>query len=164
MPRPSDNLFWEQLLTAKHRSIPAAAGDIVARVGFFWIVLDRNGRDAILADVITLADAEHYGEVLTHPGGHYDYWEAMRSRGPAWLRGRNLTTLLLRTEYDDWPRGRVVYSIKAARPGVYADPRVNTKARRKLIQAAFQISDPDFVIRPDSHYQPSPPSNMRNDQ
>lgn len=125
--------------------------------------MDRNGRDAILADAIRLADAEHYGKVLTHPGGHYDYWEAMKQRGPAWLRGRNLSTLLLQTEYEDWPRGRVVYSIKDTRSIAYADPRVRTKVRIELVRAAFQIPDADFVMRKDSHYRPSLPSIMPDD-
>ncbi|ESX51845.1 hypothetical protein X760_31320 [Mesorhizobium sp. LSHC422A00] len=133
-------------------------------MGFFWIVVDRIGHDAILADAIGLADAEQYGEVLTHPGGHYDYWETMKQRGPTWLRARNVSASLLQTDYEDWPRGRVVYSIRDNRPIVYADPRVKTKSRIELVRAAFQIPDADHVIRKDSHYRPSLPSIMPDDE
>ncbi|ESZ56656.1 hypothetical protein X727_32845 [Mesorhizobium sp. L103C119B0] len=132
-------------------------------MGFFWIVVDRNGLDAILADTIGLADAEHYGELLTHPGGHYDYWEAMKKRGPIWLRARNLSTLLLQTEYEVWPRGRVVYSLNETRAIVYADPRIRTKRRIELVRAAFQTPHADLVIRKDSHYRPSMPFIVPDD-
>ncbi|TPI65546.1 hypothetical protein FJ420_11760 [Mesorhizobium sp. B3-1-3] len=129
-------------------------------MGFFWIVVDRNCRDAILADAIGLADAEHYGELLTHPGGHFDYWETMKQRGPAWLRGKKLSAQLLQTEYEDWPRGRVVFSPNEACFFVYADARIKTRARIALVRAAFQISDVNLMIREDSHYRPLSPSIM----
>jgi hypothetical protein len=43
------------------------------------------------SESLELAEAEPYGDALTHPGGHYDFWEAMKARGPAWLRARNLS-------------------------------------------------------------------------
>lgn len=120
--------------------------------------MNRDGRDALLCNAIELSDAEHYGEVLTHPGGHYEYWEAMKQRGPAWLRARNLSAELLRTEYEDWPRGRVVYHVKKAKFITYADPRVRTGARIALVRTAFRMADIKLVVREDSHYRLPPPS------
>ena len=63
-----------------------AHGVLQGKVGFFWIVPGRNGRDELLGEAIDLAQAERYGDALTHPKGHYEFWETMRKRGPAFLR------------------------------------------------------------------------------
>ncbi|RWD31630.1 MAG: hypothetical protein EOS22_04200 [Mesorhizobium sp.] len=126
-------------------------------MGYFWLLIDREGRDAILADTLELAGAETYGELLTHPGGHYHFWEKMRRRGPAWLRARNLPAALLSSEYEDWPRGRVVYSPSQDSFLAYADPRIQTPTRIALVRKRFQISGSNFVISGDSHYR-SPPT------
>jgi len=133
-------------------------------VGYFWLLVDRAGRDAILADTLDLADAETYDELLTHPGGHCDFWEKMKRRGPAWLRARNLSAALLSTEYEDWPRGRVVYSPSQDRFYIYADPRIQTPARIALVRERFQIFGSNFVISGDSHYRPPPASVIEDDE
>lgn len=124
------------------------------RVGYFWLVVDRQGCDVILADTLDLAGAETYGELLTHPCGHYEFWEKMKRRGPAWLRARNLSAALLSTEYEDWPRGRVVYSPSQDRFYIYVDHRIQTPARIALVRDKFQISGSEVVISGDSHYRP----------
>ncbi|OBQ92527.1 hypothetical protein A9K66_10795 [Mesorhizobium sp. AA23] len=128
------------------------------KVGYFWLLVDRDGCDAILADTLDLAGAETYGELLTHPCGHYDFWEKMKRRGPAWLRARNLSAALLSTEYEDWPRGRVVYSPSQDRFYIYADSRIQTPARIALVRQRFQISGSNVAISGDSHYRPPPAS------
>lgn len=131
-------------------------------MGYFWIVADRAGRDAILGEALDLADAETYGELLTHPGGHYDYWEKMKRRGAAWLRARNLSAVLLSTEYEDWPRGRVVYWPSQDRFIAYTDPRIQTPSRIALIREMFQLSGID--LSGDSHYRPPPASIIEGNE
>ncbi|TIP23203.1 MAG: hypothetical protein E5X67_34395 [Mesorhizobium sp.] len=127
------------------------------KVGFFWIVPDRLGQDAIFGDCIELATAEVYGEALTHPGGHYDFWNDMKARGPAWLRARNLSGGLLATEYEDWPRGRLVFY--AAQNGftLYSDRRILTPLRLALVRSMFQVSEHRVDLKSDSHYVPAGP-------
>jgi hypothetical protein len=47
-------------------------------VGIFWGM--RNARDiSLITDKTDLSNAEPYGEFLTHPKGHYEFWEELRS-------------------------------------------------------------------------------------
>src|SRR5262245_40618640 len=119
------------------------------KVGFFWVVSDRSGRDKLLAESLELSEAEPYGGALTHPGGHYDFWEAMQARGPAWLRARNLSVALLRTEYEDWPRGRVVFHLDKLRFSLLVDRRLRIASRLSMIQKEFRLPDSHFDIGTD---------------
>ncbi|RUV98960.1 MULTISPECIES: hypothetical protein [unclassified Mesorhizobium] len=134
----------------------AQQGAPKGKVGFFWIVPNRPGEDAILGDGIELTNAETYGEALTHPGGHYEFWENMKARGPAWLRARNVSGALLSTEYEDWPRGRVNFFPKTNRFLLLADPRIMTTSRIDLVRAMFELGDLDVDIDRDGHYRPAP--------
>ncbi|RWB73239.1 MULTISPECIES: hypothetical protein [unclassified Mesorhizobium] len=134
------------------------------QVGYFWLLVDREGHDAIFADTLDLASAETYGELLTHPGGHYVFWEKMKRRGSAWLRARNLPAALLSSEYEDWPRGRVVYSPSQECFFVYADARIQTPSRIALVTERFQISGSNVVISGDSHYRPPPASIVEDSE
>ncbi|MET2829309.1 hypothetical protein [Mesorhizobium shangrilense] len=124
------------------------------KVGFFWIVPDRLGHDAILGEAFDLAKAETYGEALTHPLGHYDYWTLMKARGPAWLRARNLSGSLLTTEYEDWPRGRLVFFPAQERFTLLADRRIFRSSRLNLVWAMFQVAEHRVDLRRDGHYMP----------
>jgi hypothetical protein len=124
------------------------------KVGFFWVVPDRSGEDTVLGEALDLMKAEHYGESLTHPEGHYDFWEAMQIKGPAFLRAGGLSAALLATEYEDWPRGRVVFSLKTQRFTLLADRRLRTLARISAIRTFFNLPDGTFDIRSDGHYVP----------
>ncbi len=73
-------------------------------VGIFWWV---NG--ALVIDRSTLGEAEPYGDCLTHAAGHYERWQEWQALGPARLAGKGFPAEIAWTEYDDWPRGRVVY-------------------------------------------------------
>ena len=132
-------------------SLPPTLVD--GKVGFFWVVSDRAGRDKLLADSLELQDAELYGSALTHPGGHHDFWEAMRARGPAWLHARDLSAALLRTEYEDWPRGRIVFHVDRLRFALMADWRLQTPTRLALIREEFRLPAGDYDISGDEHYR-----------
>jgi hypothetical protein len=124
------------------------------KVGFFWVVSDRSGRDKLLAESLALVEAEPYGDAITHPGGHYDFWEAMKARGPACLRARNLSGALLRTEYEDWPRGRVVFHTDKLRFALMLDHRLRTPSRMAMIQKEFRLPDGHYDVSSDGHYRP----------
>ncbi|TPI59857.1 hypothetical protein FJ420_21330 [Mesorhizobium sp. B3-1-3] len=125
-----------------------------AKIGLFWIVDDRSGRDTCLAEAIDISKGEVYGPSIVSPRGHYTFWSEMQRRGPGWLRSRGLSAALLATEYEDWPRGRVSYSIDAERLILMADRRLHTPSRIALIKQAFALRDGYFDVRSDSHYQP----------
>ncbi len=64
------------------------------RVGIFWLL-----RDKLLFDTTPLNEAEPYGDHLTHPGSHIDVWEQFQRLGQAPRE----------SEYEEYPRGRVMY-------------------------------------------------------
>jgi hypothetical protein len=57
-------------------------------VGIYWGVPNQPGEISIVIDVSVLAEAEPYGDFLSHPRGHYDVWEAWRRLGPTRLARR----------------------------------------------------------------------------
>jgi hypothetical protein len=75
-------------------------------VGIFWLL---NGK--LLIDSVPLGEAEPYGDHLTHPRSHIDVWEQWRLGGkvPA------------ESEYEEFPRGRVMYNTKTQRFTLLAD-------------------------------------------
>jgi len=65
-----------------------------SRVGIFWLV-----RNKLLFDTTPLNEVEPYGDHLTHPRSHIDVWEQFQRLGQAPRE----------SEYEEYPRGRVMY-------------------------------------------------------
>jgi len=59
--------------------------------------------------------------MLTTEMGHYDFWSAPVRRGMQGLREAGLPTAPVWSEYEEWPRGRVLYDCNARRFVVRAD-------------------------------------------
>ena len=117
-------------------------------VGIFWRVAD-----CLVLDRSVLAEAEPYGDCLTHPGGHYERWEAWQAlRVPA-LRAAGLPAEIAESEYDDWPRGRVVYEVSARRFVLYADRRLHAREIIELLRTTFGLQDATVAVRADPHYR-----------
>jgi hypothetical protein len=75
-------------------------------VGIFWVV-----RGKLVTDSTALSDGEPYGDNLTHPRSHIDVWEQ-------WRLGSKVPG---ESEYEDSPRGRVVFNTKTRRFSLMAD-------------------------------------------
>src|SRR5215218_34577 len=97
------------------------AGPAEPSVAIFWAMPDDTGRRTLVLDRIGLAEAEPYGDCLTHPRGHYKVWEAWRKLGPSGLTRRNLPTAIAWHEYEHFPRGRIVFRVPDQRFMIYAD-------------------------------------------
>lgn len=122
------------------------------KVGFFWLVPSRLGGDQALGDALSLKKAERYGEALTHPTGHYEFWQEMQKRGPAWLRARNVSGSILANEYEDWPRGRVTYQVDSQRYNVLAHPSIFRPSRLVLVIEMFNLQRQSVALATDLHY------------
>lgn len=121
-------------------------------LGIFWGV--RNGGHIqLVTDTTPLAEGERYGGFLTHSGGHFDVWEAWRKLGPAGLAKRGLPAVIASYEYEDFPRGRVVYHTLTRRFTVYADRRLQSRAMVASILDAFRVLPQQCSIRSDEHYR-----------
>ena len=122
-------------------------------VGIFWGV--RNGRELKLTDHTPLSQAEAYGEALTHPRGHSEVWDALRHLGAAEAAGIRLPAAISCSEYDEHPRGRIVYDTITDTFILYADRRLQTSAFLAQVIAAFCLPVARTVVRSDSHYRRS---------
>ena len=107
-------------------------------IGIVYLV-----RGKLLIDSTPLAQAGHYGEFAIHEGDHIEYWaELIRS-------GR-----VPNSEYEEFPRGRVAYDIKAGKFTLLADRCILTrKSIVGKILSRLQIPLEDAEINTDSHYR-----------
>ncbi|WP_428392763.1 hypothetical protein [Lichenicoccus sp.] len=121
-------------------------------VGIFWGV-PMNGDHVLVIDTTALSKGESYGEFLTHPKGHYEVWEAWRRQGAASLAERGLPACIAWQEYEDCPRGRVVYHRPTGLFTIYADPFLQPTKVVARIVAAFALAGMRREVRGDAHYR-----------
>ena len=119
----------------------------VPSVGIFWRI-----ENLLLVDRSDLSAAEPYGDSLTHAEGHYDQWERWRSQGPRRLAELGYPGAIITSQYDDWPRGRVVYGRRADRFIIYADRRLHSAQTVEVILTAFGLRGQDWQLLTDAHY------------
>ena len=118
------------------------------RVGIFWVL---NGEPLI--DSALLSDAEPYGDHLTHPRGHAELWERWQGKGAASPD----------MEYDEPPRGRVMYNTKTRRFTLLADKCI-LKDNRVISKIMSQLHLPrNTEMGTDSHYRCSTCLRPRSD-
>lgn len=84
--------------------------------------------------------------MLTCPHGHYEVWEEWRRRGD--------NCLVAESEYEEWPRGRVVYDTVNGRFVLYADPQIFRRPDLiARVREIFALPDVQTDPKPDSHYR-----------
>jgi len=120
------------------------------RIGIFWVVASKPGTPELLAVGCKLADAEPYGDCLTYAEGHYETWES-------WRTDRNLDpalrAVICSSEYEDWPRGRIVFLSAENRFTLYADRKLMAAKTITRICAHFSLPVDRTSIEGDFHYQ-----------
>lgn len=121
-------------------------------VGIFWGVPD-GGRTVLVIDRTTLAQAEPYGDCLTHPRGHHEVWEAWRRLGATALRRSGLPPAIASHEYEAFPRGRVVYLRGPALFTLYADRRLQWPETVGELVRLFGLTGQTHTVRSDAHYR-----------
>lgn len=121
-----------------------------AMVGIFWLIETAGGITHLLSEGVTLAQAEAYGDFLTFGPGHYDVWNGWRRRNTL---GRDVSVLIRTDEYEDWPRGRVVFDGPKNQFVIYADRKLLTPTRIADICSRFHLGRMPFESRTDAHYR-----------
>ncbi len=111
----------------------------VASVGIFFGAMHK-GEPVILYEGTAVAEAEDYDFCKTHAGGHFEAWEASRR------------VLSLHGEYDDFPRGRIVYDQRSDVFNVYLDRALDVPAFRRALMHYFALPEGSVVFRYDAHY------------
>ena len=104
----------------------------------------------LVIDRSTLEEAEPYGDRLTHAAGHYERWENWRELGAERLRALGFPDRIASTEYDEWPRGRIVYETPAKRFVLYADRRLQEPGTIDALKRAFDLLEAEVVVMSDS--------------
>ena len=122
-------------------------------VAIFWGIRDKENRTVLLLDKTTIDRGEIYGEFVTHPTGHYEFWDGLSKLGASVLIDRGLPTSPAWHEYEDFPRGRVVYRPRDKRFVIYADRRLQTQKFIEQLVTALCIPDGSYVVRSDPHYR-----------
>jgi hypothetical protein len=117
-------------------------------VGIFWRV-----NDVLVVDRSTLDEGEPYGDCIGHAAGHYDRWEEWRALGAARLNAAGYPADIVPTEYDQWPRGRIVYETPARRFVLYADRRLQKPGIIDALKTAFGLKQAEVIVRSDAHYR-----------
>jgi hypothetical protein len=117
-------------------------------VGIFWRV---NG--VLVIDRSTLDEADSYGDCITHAAGHYERWQEWQTLGIARLAATGYPDLILSSEYDQWPRGWIVYEVPARRFVLYADRRLQKPGIIDALKAVFGLDLAEVIVRGDAHYR-----------
>ena len=107
-------------------------------VGIFWLINDR-----LLFDSTPIRKAETDIHFKIHSGDHYSVWEALQriGRAPAEI------------EYEELPRGRVMFDMKTQKFTILAD-RCILKRADLVGKIRVELNLPkDTNVGTDSHYR-----------
>ena len=109
------------------------------QIGIFWLV-DRK----LLIDSTLLSAAEEYEDFRIHSGNHVSVWEKFQQNGTA---PREM-------EYEEAPRGRVMYNTKTQRFTLLADKCI-LKDKRIVSKMISEMNLPSKNTDKgtDSHYR-----------
>ena len=107
-------------------------------VGIFWLIGHR-----LIIDASSLNEAEAYGDCLGHRRSHVDYWEVLRKNG----------IVDPRSEYDEFPRGRVTFNTKKNETYLLAD-RCIRRDSSKVTEIIRSLHLPkNTIVDSDPHYR-----------
>jgi len=123
-------------------------------VGIFWGISIDGGGMVLLADKMSVDQAESYGDSITHATGHAEFWEGLSHLGAAGLKKRGLPTAPAWQPYEAVPRGRVVFWPNKQLFIIYADRRLHGVAFVARIVDEFAIPAGRYEVRSDDHYRP----------
>lgn len=113
--------------------------DAVPCVGIFWFVMCA-GQPELLICSTRWPEAEDYGDFKTEPMAHYEFWPLLKRK------------LNLIGEYEDWPRGRVVYDMRQDRFIVYIDRQLAGQPFKARLLARFLLPPEKTSFAFDAHY------------
>jgi hypothetical protein len=120
------------------------------RVGIFWLV---DGEP--LVDGTPLRAAEDYGDFKTHPRSHLEAWSLLQQNGIAPPE----------VEYEEFPRGRVMYNPTTRRFTLLAD-RCILRDKNVVAKIMLEMNLPNRNTDKgtDAHYRCSACLRSRSDR
>ena len=121
-------------------------------VGPFWIVEDR-GRAVLIAHAVLLTEAVPYGNMLTVELGHSEFWSKLACCGGRSLNAGGIPSAPIWSEYEEWPRGRVLYDCLAQVFVIRADRQLLAGPFMRLVTDRFCIPVEGTNVLLDDHYR-----------
>jgi hypothetical protein len=109
-----------------------------------------NAVSARAAHLVRVLRIRPCGDCLTYGPGHYktwDHWRRDRTVEPA------LRAIVQSYEYEDWPRGRIVFDRARDLFIIYADRKLLTPAIIARIATQFHLPKERTEVTSDWHYQ-----------
>jgi hypothetical protein len=120
------------------------------RLGIFWVARGQAGGARLIATGCALLEAEPYGDCFTYGPGHYEIWRK-------WRRDRALDAelrLIVQTsEYEDWPRGRIVLNRPKDCFVLFTDHKLMRSETIARIRDSFDLPAERTVVEGDAHYR-----------
>lgn len=108
------------------------------RVGIFFLVSEK-----LLFETTPMMQGEEYGSCRTHSRGHPEFWDELVRAGT-----------VPDSEYDEYPRGRVVFDSGIQQYTIYADRCIlKDKSLITRILREMQLPKNHAVTATDSHYR-----------
>jgi hypothetical protein len=127
-------------------------------VGIFWVVETGPAEVRLLTAGCSLAAAEPYGDFLTFADGHHEVWESWRKINEP---NAALRALVRTFEYEEWPRGRIVFDRVKKHFILYVDHKLMPPETIAKIQARFALPPDKTSVETDFHYQsPETPGRL----
>lgn len=113
----------------------------MAAVGVFWIYKNQLfGKPSPLDNGV-----EGVPNLIDSPDNHADIWDTEQP-------GQKCFPELIHREYQDIPRGRVLFDKRRKKSIVYMDRTLMTATNRRRIAELFELTLEDVIWRKDSHY------------
>jgi hypothetical protein len=112
--------------------------DRTPKVGIIFLVGHK-----LLIDATPVSDAEDYGEFKIHDLGHDRYWDRLVKK-----------SVVPGSDYEEYPRGRVVFNKKTHQHTLYLDRCILKKLGVvKKIMSEMSLPPNNTKISRDEHYR-----------
>lgn len=138
-----DRIFLKNTEKAFHESKKLTES---AEVGLFWVDKLKN---KVYGDGVPISQAEIFGrgtinQFAVHPSCHYDLWKEIKETNPRWKN----------REYEDLPRGRVVFKFEPNNNHfiTFSSPGIKGKKYEEKIKDFFGLPSDTQFRYDDDHY------------
>ena len=107
-------------------------------IGIFWIYQEQ-----IFAKTVPVDSVMPIAGYVDSDFAHYTVWDEIVRRHPE----------VYLYEYEEVPRGRVVFDIDKTQYIVYAHPNIiENEKKRTLVIETFKLHENTVLFKPDEHY------------
>lgn len=108
-------------------------------IGIFWFYKDEV---IGIAHEFSLHEADSIG-LIDSQYAHMDYWEKLKLQIPG----------LEHTEYEQLPRGRVIFNTHKGKAIIYLDKTLLQRSKVNQILNFFNLNVENVILRTDPHYK-----------